>query len=113
MANLTMADEPGLGLAWAGVWGAGVSMIDVSVVKEMGILVEVEVAETERLVGAAWEEFGGWEEELFEAAVEVLARRKLVRELGEEGLWDFGLGRRGPQGKVKSVEERKSGWNLN
>ena len=50
---------------------------------------------------------------MFEAAVEVLARRKLVRELGEEGLWDFGLGRRGPQGKVKSVEERKSGWNLN
>jgi len=38
---------------------------------------------------------------LFEAAVEVLARRKLVRELGEEGLWDFGLGRRGPQGFEK------------
>jgi len=43
MANLTIAGVLGLGLAWAGVWGAGVSMIDVSVVKEMGILVEVEV----------------------------------------------------------------------
>ena len=43
MANLTIAGVLGLGLAWAGVWGAGVSMIDVSVVEEMGILVEVEV----------------------------------------------------------------------
>jgi len=48
MANLTIAGVLGLGLglAWAGVWGAGVSMIEVSVVsvvEELGILVEVEV----------------------------------------------------------------------
>jgi len=43
MENLTIAGVLGLGLAWAGVWGAGVSMIEVSVVEELGILVELEV----------------------------------------------------------------------
>jgi len=42
MANLILAGVLGLGLAWAGVWGAGVSMIGVTVVEELGILVEVD-----------------------------------------------------------------------
>ena len=72
MANLTITGVLGLGLAWAGVWGAGVSMIGVTVVEELGILVVVEVETCKCFfcagVGAAepgasaWEEFDGWEE---------------------------------------------------